>query len=128
MRALGKKTAKSLCGGDVILLSGELGVGKTVFCKGVADGLKVKSSVVSPTFTLMNEYFGKYKFCHFDAYRLESEDEAYGAGLNDFFGDENTVCAVEWWENIASMFDGMRTVRVTVTKTGELTREVTIEK
>ena len=55
MEAFGKKLAKRLTGGDVILLTGELGAGKTVLCKGIAKGLKVSSSVVSPTFTIMNE-------------------------------------------------------------------------
>lgn len=128
MEALGKKIAKRLSGGDIILLSGELGAGKTVFCKGVAKGLKVRSPVVSPTFTIMNEYFGVCKFCHFDAYRLADEDEAAGAGLTDFLGAEDTVCAVEWWQNISGLFDGCNTVTVTVNKIDNAKREVTVQR
>ena len=128
MEALGKKRALGLSGGDVILLSGELGAGKTVMCKGIAKGLKVKAQVVSPTFTIMNEYFGTHKFCHFDAYRLESADEAAEAGLTDFIGDSDTICAVEWWSNVAELFDGLRTIRITINKTGESTREVIVER
>lgn len=128
MEALGKKIAQNLSGGDIILLTGELGAGKTVLCKGLAKGLKVKAQVVSPTFTIMNEYFGEHKFCHFDAYRLESGDEAAEAGLTDFFGAEDTVCAVEWWQNIKELFDGCRTIKIVIKKTNEKTREVTVEK
>lgn len=128
MERLGKKIAESLSGGEVLLLTGELGAGKTVFCKGLARGLGVKQPVVSPTFTIMNEYFGeRYKFCHFDAYRLADADEAYGAGLTDFIGKDGIVCAVEWWENISELFDGCNTVKITITKTNE-GREVRIER
>lgn len=128
MEALGKKIAHQVSGGDIILLTGELGAGKTVLCKGIAKGLKVKAQVVSPTFTIMNEYFGEHKFCHFDAYRLESADEAAEAGLADFFGAEDTVCAVEWWQNIKDMFDGCRTIKIAINKIDEKKREVTVEK
>ncbi|MBD5132210.1 MAG: tRNA (adenosine(37)-N6)-threonylcarbamoyltransferase complex ATPase subunit type 1 TsaE [Clostridiales bacterium] len=127
MLALGKKLGKRLSGGDVILLTGELGAGKTVLCKGIAKGLGVKAPVVSPTFTIMNEYFGRVKFCHFDAYRLEDAEEAVGAGLTDFIGNDECLCAVEWWENIESLFDGLNVVHITIEKTAGDKREVTIE-
>ena len=128
MEKLGAALAETMRGGEAILLSGELGAGKTVFCKGVAKGLGVKSTVVSPTFTIMNEYDGgRLKFCHFDAYRLEDADEAYGAGLTDFIGADGTLCAVEWWENIKELFDGVETLRVDITKCGDR-REVKITK
>lgn len=128
MEELGKKLSAELGGGDVILLTGELGAGKTVFCKGVARGLGIAVPVVSPTFTLMNEYFGTTKFCHFDAYRLSGEEEAYGAGLSDFIGNESCICAVEWWENIAGMFCGLNTIKVTIEKCGNDQRKVRIER
>ncbi len=126
MISLGRKTAKDFTGGEVILLTGELGAGKTVFCKGVAKGLGIDASVVSPTFTIMNEYPGeKIKFCHFDAYRLSGSDEAIAAGIAEYIGAKDTVCAVEWWENIDEMFDGCRTVKVEISRT-ENGREVVI--
>ena len=129
MEALGARLAKSLRGGDILLLTGELGAGKTVFCKGVAVGLGVTASVVSPTFTLMNEYFGtEIEFCHFDAYRLADEEEAYGAGLADYFGNENCICAVEWWENICGMFDGLDATEIVIEKIDASSRKVTVKK
>lgn len=130
MEALGERIGKSLAGGTVLLLTGELGAGKTVFCKGLAKGLGITVPVVSPTFTIMNEYYGgNIKLCHFDAYRLADEEEAYGAGLTDFIGSPDCVCAVEWWENVPGLFDGLdNLIKVDVEKTGENTRRVTVER
>ncbi len=129
MEELGVKIARDLKGGDIILLSGELGAGKTVLCKGIAKGLGVTSQVVSPTFTLMNEHFGTdIEFCHFDAYRLSGADEAYGAGLCDFIGAQTCVCAVEWWINIAELFDGYDTVKIEINKIGDGARTVAISQ
>lgn len=127
--ALGAKLVASLGGGDVVLLSGELGAGKTVFCKGMARALGITSPVVSPTFTIMNEYVGgRVGFCHFDAYRLENADEAYAAGLADFIGSAAVLCAVEWWENIVELFDGLKVVKVAIVKTGDDTRRIEITR
>lgn len=127
MMRVGEKIGGALSGGDVVLLSGELGAGKTVFCKGLGRALGVKSQVVSPTFTIMNEHKGdSLMFCHFDLYRLESEGEAREAGLTDFIGADNCLCAVEWWENVPELFDGCRTVHVTIEKTDDSTRKVII--
>ena len=116
-------------GGDVLLLTGELGAGKTVLCKGLAKGFGITAPVTSPTFTIMNEYCdGRVKFCHFDAYRLDSADEAVGAGLTDFIGNAECVCAVEWWRNIEELFDGLNTVEITINKTGDNEREVIIKQ
>ena len=128
MEEFGKMLAGSLSGGDVILLTGELGAGKTVLSKGIAKGLNIRSQVVSPTFTIMNEYFGTYKLCHFDAYRLESADEAAEAGLTDFIGKDDTVCAVEWWSNVKELFYGCRTIKITINKISDKVREVIVER
>jgi len=128
MQELGSEIADTVCGGNVILLSGELGAGKTVISKGIAKGLGVTAPVVSPTFTIMNEYFGRIKFCHFDAYRLADADEACGAGLADFIGNPECVCAVEWWENIQPLFYGLKTIHIKITKVDDDTREVVVEQ
>ncbi|MCH5165838.1 MAG: tRNA (adenosine(37)-N6)-threonylcarbamoyltransferase complex ATPase subunit type 1 TsaE [Clostridiales bacterium] len=127
MEKLGEKLSKTLSGGDVVLLTGELGAGKTVLCKGIAKGLGVTAPVTSPTFTIMNEYFGVIEFCHFDAYRLESADEAFGAGLTDFIGNKDCICAVEWWQNIEELFEDCKTVKIDIKKIDDKLREVIID-
>ena len=82
-----EKFASSLKGGEIILLDGRLGAGKTVFVKGIAKGLDIDEEVTSPTFTLMNEYQGRLSLVHMDVYRLKSALEAYEAGLTEYFGE-----------------------------------------
>ena len=126
-KAVGEKFGCKLRGGDVVLLSGELGAGKTVFTKGVATALGVKESVLSPTFTIMNEYDGeKFKLCHFDAYRLRSGDEAIEAGVADEIGERNTVCVIEWFENIKDILPKQGVKRVCINYAGEDKREIEI--
>ncbi|MFA5449782.1 MAG: tRNA (adenosine(37)-N6)-threonylcarbamoyltransferase complex ATPase subunit type 1 TsaE [Clostridia bacterium] len=86
--------AAHLQGGEIIILNGELGVGKTTFTKGLAKALGIKKSVVSPTFTIMREYKGKYKLSHIDMYRL-GEDEADYLGLEESF-TKDSVTVIEW--------------------------------
>lgn len=115
--------AKSLKAGDVVLLEGDLGAGKTVFCKGLARGLGVTEEVLSPTYAYMNDYGGK--FYHFDCYRLSCGEQAEALGLTDYFYADG-VCAVEWWRNISSVLpENCR--RVNIKKTGEQTREIEYE-
>ena len=104
---LARDFALNLKGGEIILLNGELGVGKTVFTRGIADRLGIKESITSPTFTIMNCYEGEtLKLCHIDAYRLKSGLEAYETGITEYFGQEDTVCCIEWSQNIADAILG----------------------
>ena len=91
------KKAKS---GDIFCLSGDLGVGKTVFTRGFAKGLEVEEEyITSPTFTIINEYDGRLKLYHFDVYRIGSLEEMHDTGYEDcFFGVG--VCLIEWGELI----------------------------
>ncbi len=84
--------------GDIYCLSGDLGVGKTVFTRGFAKGLGVEEEyITSPTFTIINEYDGRLKLYHFDVYRIGSIEEMDDTGYEDyFFGDG--VCLIEWAE------------------------------
>ena len=85
--------------GQIYCLSGDLGVGKTVFTKGFAKGLDIDEHITSPTFTIINEYHGRLPLYHFDVYRISDPDEMYAIGYEDyFFGDG--VCLVEWSELI----------------------------
>lgn len=93
---IAEKLASTFTGGEVVLLNGDLGVGKTVFTKGIALGLKVNDLITSPTFTIVREYDGdKLKLYHFDMYRVEDEDELYELGLDEYF-NERSVCVIEW--------------------------------
>lgn len=103
---LGRELGQLLRPGDVVCLYGELGTGKTVLAKGIAAGLGVKEVVVSPTFTILQEYRGHFCFCHVDAYRLRGPEEAQEIGLDDYL--ESGVTVVEWPEAIASALPGER--------------------
>ena len=93
---LAKNLSENLSGGEVILLNGELGAGKTTFTKGLAAGLGSAKTVVSPTFTIMHEYAdGRLPLYHFDMYRITSEDELYELGLEEYLY-ENGVSVIEW--------------------------------
>ncbi len=88
--------AKNLKAGDIILLEGELGAGKTTFVKGLAKGLKAKvSEVNSPTFVLMNIYKGRIPIYHFDLYRLERPQELDSLDLDEFLEGDG-VAVIEW--------------------------------
>lgn len=106
---LAKKFAKLLEGGEVILLNGDLGAGKTTFTKSLLKYLGVKDEVTSPTFTVMREYLcKKFDIYHFDMYRLSSGEEARGFGLEDYIysGDKRTIVLIEWAENVKDILSG----------------------
>ena len=104
-----KKFAKVLKGGEVVLLGGDLGAGKTTFTKAVLKSLGVKDDVTSPTFTIMREYQGKkFKIYHFDMYRLGSGQEAKEFGLEDYIysKDRSSIVFIEWPENVKDILVG----------------------
>lgn len=94
--------AATLARGDVVLVEGEMGAGKTVFAKGVARGLGIREEVSSPTYTYVNEYGDPPLLFHFDCYRVTSEDMAYALGLADYF-DRDGICLIEWSQNIRGL-------------------------
>ena len=105
-----REYASSLKGGDVVLLNGEMGAGKTVFAKGVALGLGIDDEILSPTYAYMNDYGGK--LYHYDCYRLSSGAQAEGLGLVDYFYGDG-VCVVEWAQNIADVLpENCKTVTI----------------
>lgn len=90
----------------IILLSGDLGAGKTTFAKGIAKGLEIKQNITSPTFTILNEYKkAKIPLFHFDMYRLNSADEAFSLGFENYFNHKNLpgIILVEWAENVKGL-------------------------
>ena len=98
--ALGRKIAPLLKKGDVLVMTGDLGAGKTLFTTGILDFYEKKDEVSSPTFTIVNEYDLKedLKLFHFDVYRLESSEEFLAIGGDEFF--EKGICLIEWGEKI----------------------------
>ena len=116
--------AKTFEGGEVVLLDGDLGAGKTVFAKGVAQALGISQEVTSPTFAIHNSYNGSLVLNHFDFYRLD-ESEAEMLGLDEFFGDKNSVCLVEWWSNIVGLLP-KNCIKVCIQKIDENTRKIDI--
>ena len=96
---IGKNAKK----GDIYCLSGDLGVGKTVFTKGFAKGIGIEEHVTSPTFTIVNEYEnGGNKFYHFDVYRINDIEEMYDIGYDEYFYGEG-ICLIEWAEMIEEL-------------------------
>lgn len=106
---LAKKFAKLLIGGEVILLNGDLGAGKTTFTRFVLRYLGVKDDITSPTFTIMKEYSSKkFNIYHFDMYRLSSGSDAIDYGLEEyiFSNSKNNIVFIEWSENIKDILNG----------------------
>lgn len=97
----GKKFGGALIGGEVVLLSGSLGSGKTAFTKGIALGLGINENVTSPSFSIMNEYIGKIRLYHFDFYRIDDELEIEDL-LEDYIYKIEGVTVIEWGEKIIS--------------------------
>lgn len=112
---------KTLKKGDVVLLKGEMGAGKTVFTKGVALSLGIKAEVTSPTYAYLNDYDGK--LFHYDCYRLSCGEDAEALGLTEYFYSDG-ICVIEWSENIADVLPENAKV-VKIEKIDENTRKIT---
>ena len=116
--------ATKLKGGEVVLLNGDLGAGKTTFTKFVFEALGVKEVVSSPTFAILKSYNGKFKLHHFDTFRI-SEEEAIEAGFDEIFAEKDSVIFVEWSENIASLIPE-KTIKINIKYLNEDEREFEI--
>ncbi len=115
-----REYAKTLSAGDVVVLDGDMGAGKTVFSKGVAAGLGIEEEVTSPTYAYMNDYDGR--LFHYDCYRIESVEQAENLGLADYF-DMGGICLIEWAQNIAPLLP-RKIKRVVIKKLDENRREI----
>lgn len=122
--AFAKELASRIKPGTLILLSGELGAGKTRFVKGLAEGLGIKEDVSSPTFVIVNEYSNGVKLFHVDLYRLDGFP--YEVLELDEMLDEGVV-AVEWWEKDKRFFESYKDrVEVRIRVLGESEREIEV--
>ena len=97
-RSLAKKIENAGIPRAFIAMRGEMGVGKTAFVRGFASEFGI-SNVKSPTYTVVNEYRGRKNIYHFDMYRIESEDDLYSIGFDDYV-DRDGFCIAEWSENV----------------------------
>ena len=117
--ALGQKIGRAATPGQVYTLTGDLGVGKTVFTQGVASGLGITEPVNSPTFTIVQVYEeGRLPFYHFDVYRIGDIEEMEEIGYDDYFFGEG-ICLIEWAELIKEILPENR-ISITIEK--ELSR------
>ncbi len=123
--ALGRKIGGKLKKGDVVSLRGSLGAGKTVLAKGIATALGITEAIVSPTFTLVQEYDGREKLYHLDIYRLSGEDEFESMGGEEFLYPDG-ISLIEWSEKIDSMLPPS-TIYIDITINDDLTRKITIK-
>ncbi len=109
--SLGRALGECLVPGDVVLLNGDLGAGKSVLARGLARGVGIDCAMPSPTFTLMQPYEGRIPFYHFDLYRLDEPDQFYEAGLEEYaFG--NGAAVIEWPECAELQPDRCMEVRI----------------
>ena len=99
---IAEELSQDLAPGCVIALHGDLGAGKTCFVQGLARALGVKGPVGSPTFTLINEHYGRLPLYHIDLYRIQDSDEALGLGLDEYLHGRG-VTAIEWAERVPEL-------------------------
>lgn len=127
--ALAAELAAAFQGGEVVLLSGELGAGKTVFVRGLARGVGADpDEVASPTFVLLTRYPGRLTLHHADLYRLAGNGDDLDLGLEELPGPRG-VLAVEWAERLSvHPWEAALAVRVTLEHAGDDTRRVRIER
>jgi tRNA threonylcarbamoyladenosine biosynthesis protein TsaE len=119
--------ARTFRGGEVVLLSGDLGTGKTVFVRGLAAGVGADpEDVASPTFVLLTSYPGRLTLHHADLYRLQGDGDDLELGLEELPGAHG-VLAVEWAERLSAV-PWARPIRVLLTHAGEDARRVRIER
>ena len=97
--------AKTLKGGEVFVLTGDLGAGKTTFIQGLAEGLGVKNNITSPTFVLMKQYRANnnLQLVHIDCYRIENPNSLEELGLDEIFYDKKNIIVIEWGERIIEL-------------------------
>src|SRR5438552_13614809 len=125
---IGVRIGNQLSGGDIILLNGRLGAGKTMLVKGVAHALSIdEEEVTSPSFTLVNPHRGRLLLYHIDLYRLdEGASAAHAVDLDEIMTDENAIVIIEWAERLGRYPLPPYVLRVSITGDGEEPRRISI--
>lgn len=128
--SLGERVGKQLAGGEILLLSGALGAGKTIFVKGIAAGLGIHNEdVTSPSFTLVNPYEGRLTLYHIDLYRLDAgASAAHAVGLDELLTNENVVIVIEWAERLGAYRMPDSIWRIDISGDGEDPRTISIRE
>jgi tRNA threonylcarbamoyladenosine biosynthesis protein TsaE len=128
--ALGKQIGAQLNGGEVLLLNGPLGAGKTVFVKGLAAAFDIDpEEVTSPSFTLVNPYVGRLPLFHIDLYRLdEGASAAHAVDLDELLTDDRAVIVIEWAERLRNYPLTADVWRINISGDGEATRRISISQ
>jgi len=127
---LGVRIGSELSGGEIILLNGALGAGKTVLVKGIAHALGIdEEEVTSPSFTLVNPHPGKLLLYHIDLYRLdEGASAAHAVDLDEILTDEKAVVVIEWAERLGHYPLPDNVVNISITGDGGAPRTISISK
>ena len=122
---LGKQLGQQLVGGEILLLSGPLGAGKTIFVKGLASSLGIDpEEVTSPSFTLVNPYDARLRLYHIDLYRLdEGASAAHAVDLDELLMDEQAVIVIEWAERLGGYHLPANVWRITISGDGDEPRQ-----
>jgi tRNA threonylcarbamoyladenosine biosynthesis protein TsaE len=125
---VGAEIGAELKGGEILLLSGPLGAGKTIFAKGLASSLGIDpEEVTSPSFTLVNPYDARLRLYHIDLYRLdEGVTAAHAVDLDDLLMDEQAVIVIEWAERLGSYRLPNSVWQVTISGDGDEARKISI--
>jgi tRNA threonylcarbamoyladenosine biosynthesis protein TsaE len=123
-QTLGEQLGRQLSSGDVVALIGEFGSGKTTIAQGICRGLGVRGVVNSPSFTLINEYRGRYPVYHLDCYRLESEEDLLDLGYEEYFYGDG-ICLIEWAEKAAGLMPPGR-IEIQLSRLGDTKRKIVI--
>src|SRR6185436_3682834 len=126
----GYQLGERLEGGEILLLSGPLGAGKTLFVKGICSALGIEEEdVTSPSFTLVNPYDGRLRLYHLDLYRLdEGASAAHAVDLDDLLADETSVIVIEWAERMGPYPLPDNVWRIKISGDGDDARRVVIER